>query len=95
MGRTLLITSGPQPFGSSIQFTGSYVSPKFGRLIFFQTLHRVIDIRKQRSWMRQRDDGEAAPFRLIAGALRPAEMLGPFDLAANQLRSENLRQARN
>src|SRR6266436_5035815 len=38
----------------------------------FQTVHRVIDIRKQRSWMRQMDDGEAALFRLIAGALRPA-----------------------
>ena len=37
------------------------------------------------------NDAEAALFRLIAGALQPAEMLGPFDPAANQHRSENFR----
>ena len=56
----------------------------------FQTVNSVIDIRKQRPWMRQMDNGEAALLRLIARALRPAEMLRPLNLAANQLRPENL-----
>ena len=41
--------------------------------------------------MRQMDDGEATLFGLISGALGPAQLLGPFNLATNQLCSENLR----